>query len=300
LLALKKLIDEDKVSVIVGPSTSGVTLAMVDTVQKAEVPLISAASSIKITEPVSERKWVFNTVHSDRMVAHMMADYFLSQGITQLAIMNMNNAYGDSGRVEFEKAASETGLSIVATDKFEATDTDMTAQLTRIGGTDAQGIVVWAIPPSSAVVTKNAYDMGLEIPIFQNHAVGNQDFIDLATKEAAEGILIPVAKIMIAEQLPDDDPQKDVLVGYATEYRDKYGTRPTTFGGHAWDGFQLSVNAMQKVGPDRAAIRDELENTKDFVGISAILDYSPTNHNGINGRGMVMASIQDGEWILLE
>ncbi len=300
VLAAKKLIEEDQVSLIIGPTQSGTTLALVDTVQKAEVPLISCAASIKIVEPVAERKWVFKTAPSDRLVMAALLDYLKGQGITKVAWISVNNAFGDSGKVEFEAAAPGVGTTIVASEKFEATDTDMTAQLTRVRGTDAEALIVWSIPPSASAVTKNAFDLGLEIPIFHSHGVGNQTFIELATKEAAEGVILPIGKIVVADQLPDDDPQKATLLQYVKDYQAAYSVAPVTFGGHAWDALKLTIQVMEKVGTDRAKIRDELESTTGFVGIGGIFDFSASDHNGLDMQAITMIQIVDGQWKLVE
>jgi branched-chain amino acid transport system substrate-binding protein len=300
VLAAKKLIDEDGVALVIGPTQSGTTLALVDTMQKAEVPLISCAASIKIVEPAAERTWVFKTAPSDRLVVSALIDHLVAQGLTKVAWISLNNAFGDSGKVEFEAAAPAAGIEIVTSEKFEAADTDMTAQLTKIRGTDAQALVVWAIPPSASAVTKNAYDLGMDLPIFHSHGIANQAFIDLASPEAAEGVIFPSGKIIVADQLPDSDPQKAVLVKYANDYESKYEVAPVTFGGHAWDAIKLAVQIMGKVGADRAKIRDELEKTQGFVGIGGVFDFSAEDHNGLDTRAITMVQIRDGVWKLAD
>ena len=296
VLAAKKLIEEDKVSAIIGPTQSGTTLAVLDTVQTAEVPLISNAASIKIAEPVAERKWVFKTAPSDRLVVGALVAYLEGQGITKVGWMSVNNAFGDSGKTEFEAAAPGAGIEIVAAEKFEATDTDMSAQITKVRGADLQALVVWSTPPSASIVTKNAYDLGLNVPIFHSHGIANQAFVDLATKEAAEGVRFPVGKIVVASQLPDSDPQKAVLMEYAAKYEAAFGAAPVTFGGHAWDAVQLLVQVMEKAGPDRARIRDELEKAQGFVGIGGVFNFSASDHAGLDSSALVIVEIRDGQW----
>ncbi|MDI6709462.1 MAG: ABC transporter substrate-binding protein [Bacillota bacterium] len=298
VLAAKRLIDQDKVLAVLGCSTSGPTLAMLDTIQKANVPLISLAASAKIVEPVGERRWVFKTAQSDILVANKIARYLLEKGLKDVAFLSMNNAYGDSGRECFEKAAADMGLNIVVKEKFEATDKDMTSQIAKVKASKAQATVVWAIPPSAAIVTKNYHDMGLQIPLIHTHGIGNKAFIDLAG-EAADGVILPVGKILVAEQLPDNDPQKQVLLEYIAAYGKKYNERPSTFGGHAHDGFSLAVKALAEAGPDRAKIRDALESITGYAGISGVFTLSPRDHNGLGEDSMVMVEIRDGKWQLM-
>lgn len=298
VLAAKRLIDQDKVLVILGCSTSGTSLAMIDTVQRSGVPMISHAASAKIVEPVADRHWVFKTAQSDILVADKIAAHLKSEGITDVAFMSMNNAFGDSGRGSFMTAAADHGLEVVVDERFEVDDKDMTMQLTKVKGSAAQALVVWAIPPSASIVTKNFRDLGMTIPLIHTHGVGNQTFLDLA-EGAADGIIAPMGKLLVAEQLPDTDPQKAVLLGYIQAYQAKYGERPSTFGGHGWDAFQLAVKAIETAGDDRAAIRDALENITGFVGVSGVYNMSAEDHNGLGGDSMVLVEVIDGKWSLL-
>ena len=300
VLAAKKLIEEDQVSVIIGPTQSGTTLAIVDTVQKAGVPLISTASSVKIVEPVDERKWVFKSVINDREFAKVLLDYLKNQGITKVAWMSVNTGYGDSGKGEVEKAAPDLGIDIVASERFEASDTDMSAQLTKIRGTDAEALIIWSIPPSAAIANKNAYELGMEIPIFQSAGVGNQAFIDLATKEAVEGVMVVNWKLLVADQLPDSDPQKEILLKYIRDFQATYDSPPSVFGGISADAFNLAVLAMEQAGPNRAKIRDEIESIQGYMGISGIYEMSASDHSGLDERSLVMIRIEDGKWTLVE
>ncbi|MFZ5899207.1 MAG: ABC transporter substrate-binding protein [Bacillota bacterium] len=299
VLAAKRLIDQNKVLAILGCSASGTSLAMIDTVQKANVPMISMAASAKIVEPVKDRYWVFKTAQSDIVVANKIAKYLAAKGIKNVAFLSMNNAYGDSGRVNFEKAAPAYGLNIVLKEKFEATDKDMTSQLAKVKASKAQATVVWAIPPSAAIVTKNFRDLGLDMPLIQTHGIGNKAFLDLAG-DAANGIIAPMGKLVVAEQLPDSDPQKAALLEYIAAYEKKYNARPSTFGGHAHDAFSLAVKAIAEAGADRQKIRDTLEQTTGFVGISGVFNLSAQDHNGLGEDSMVMVEIRDGQWKLLE
>lgn len=292
-LAVRNLIQQG-VLAIVGPSTSGTSLAMVDAVQKAQIPMVSAAASIKIVAPVNERKWLFKTAQSDSLVAEKIATYLKSKGLTKIAFASMNNAFGDSGRAQFEIAAAKAGITILGKEKFEATDTMITSQLTNIKKLNPQAVLCWAIPPSASIFTKNYRDLELTMPLIHSHGIGNKKFIELAG-DTANGVIFPVGKLLVAETLPDTDPQKVVLVDYAKNFEAKFGAR-NTFGGHAWDAIKIVVAAIEKAGPDRTKIRDEIEKTQNFNGISGVFNMSPTDHNGLTLDSMVMVEIKDGKW----
>jgi branched-chain amino acid transport system substrate-binding protein len=305
LLAAKKAIEEERVAALICCTQSGTSLAIKNAVQTAKVPMVSMAASVRIVEPVKESFWVFKTPQSDHLIAEVLADYLVTRKLTRVAWMNVDNAFGDSGRIEFEKVAKTLGITIVANERFGDKDVDMTTQLTKVKGGDAQALVVWAIPPAASVVTKNAKELGLQIPLFHSHGVANKVFIDLAGP-AANGVRFPAGKLLTAESLPDSDRQKTTLVAYAKAFEAKYGPR-NTFGGHAWDAIWMAYRAAEaaaaRTSPDdlvnsRAAIRDELEKMKEFVGISGVFSMSPDDHNGLDKRAVTVYEVVNGQWHL--
>jgi branched-chain amino acid transport system substrate-binding protein len=297
---LQKLIDVDKVSAIVGPTRSGTSLGILDLIQGAQIPNISCAASVKIVEPVAERKWVFKTPQSDVLMGEAIVDYLVSQGITKVAIITVRNPFGASGKEQLEKLLPGAGVEIVANEEFGDQDPDTSVQLTKIKGTEAQAVVCWSTSEGGAVVTRNMKaDLQMEIPLIMSHGVANMAYINLSG-EAANGVMFPSGKLLVANELPDSDSQKAVLVKYAADYKAKFNEEASTFGGHAWDGIHLIVNAMKKVGDDKIKIRDEIENTKNFVGTGGIFNFSETDHNGLTKQGVVMVKIVDGKWTLAQ
>ena len=296
VLAAKKLIDEDRVAAIVGTTLSGTSLAILDTVQKAEVPMVSCAAASKIVEPAAERKWIFKTPQSDALIVGALVEHLKAKGLTRVGWLNVDYAFGQLGWIEFEKAAQKAGLTVVANEKFGQKDVDMTAQLTRVRTAAPQAVVVWSIPPSASIATKNYADLGLKLPLFQSHGVGNKRYIELAGP-GANGVVFPAGKLLVAEQLADNDPQRGVLLAYARDFEARYGPR-NTFGGHAWDAVKLVVGAMEKAGTDRAKLRAAIETTRNFVGITGVFDFSASDHNGLDRRAVVMTEIADGQWRL--
>ncbi|MBD3183342.1 ABC transporter substrate-binding protein, partial [Candidatus Poribacteria bacterium] len=297
---IDKLINVDKVSVIIGPSTSGASLGIIDLVQNAQIPLVSCAASVKIVEPVEERKWVFKTPQSDVLVGEVIAEHLKEKAITKVAIITTSDGFGRSGKEQLEKLLPPAGVEIVAQEEFGEKDTDVLSQLTKIQGTEAEAVICWSVSGGGATVTKNMKaDLNMEIPLIMSHGVANKAYIDLSG-EAANGVIFPAGKLLVADELPDSDPQKAVLLKYTSDYKAKFNEEPNTFGGHAWDALQIVTSAMKKAGEDKAKIRDEIENTKDFVGTGGIFNFSPTDHNGLTKDGLVMVKIVDGDWTLLK
>ena len=293
-----KLISDDKVSAIIGPTLTGTSLAIVEPVQNASIPLISCAASVKIVEPVADHKWVFKTPQSDVLVGDRVVAYLKAHKITKVAIITAKTPFGASGREQLEKLLPAGGIEIVAKEEFNEKDPDTLVQLTKIKGTDAQAVICWSISPGGALVTRNMKtDLKMDIPLIMSHGVANMEYITLSG-ESANGVVFPAGKMLIASDLPKNDPQRALLVKYTTDYKAKYGSEPSTFGGHAWDALMLVVNAMKKVGNDPAKIRDEIEKTKGFVGTGGVFNFSPTEHNGLAKECLVMIKIANGKWTL--
>jgi branched-chain amino acid transport system substrate-binding protein len=298
VLNANKLIEKDNVLAIVGPSRSGTTLAVVPIVERAQVPLISCAASVKITTPV--KKWVFKTPQTDVMAVAKIYEYIKGQGVQKIAVLSVSNAFGDSGRQQLLKQSPEFGYEIVADERFGPKDTDMTPQLTKIRSLKPEVIICWGTNPGPAVIAKNMRQLGIEIPLYQSHGVASKKFIQLAG-EAANGIILPAGKILVAGALADTDPQKSTLLQYISDYEAKYKIAVSGFGGYAWDGLQILAQALEKAGADRAKLRDEIEKISGYVGISGIFRFSPQDHNGLNKEeAFVVVRIVDGDWQVIQ
>jgi branched-chain amino acid transport system substrate-binding protein len=291
-----KLISDDKVSVIIGTTLSGTSLAIIDSVQNAKIPLVSCAASVKIVEPVADRKWVFKTPQSDVLVGARIVTYLKSQKISKVAIITAKSPFGASGKEQLEKLLPAAGIEIVIKEEFNEKDPDVLVQLTKIKGASPQAVVCWSISPGGATVTRNMKtDLKMDIPLIMSHGVANMEYIKLSG-DASNGVVFPSGKLPVANSLLKNDPQKKILIKYISDYKTKYGSEPSTFGGHAWDAFNIVVGAMKKAGNDPAKIRDEIEKTKKFYGTGGCFVFSPTDHNGLQSECLAMVKIVNGKW----
>jgi branched-chain amino acid transport system substrate-binding protein len=302
-LAVKKLITRDKVCAVIGPSLSGLSIAVIPVAEANKIPLISCAASYKIVHDEKTGKpyyWVFKTPQSDSMAVEAIYTHLKNRGITKIAIMSVTTGYGASGRDELIRLAPEYNISIIADEKYGPKDTDMTAQLTKIKGIAPEAIVNWSIGPTQVTMIRNWKDLGMTaIPLYQSHGFGSRKNIELAGG-AAEGVLCPLGACNIAELLPADHPQKKVTMDYLKSYTAKYNEPLSSFGGHGWDALTLVVNALKAVGCDKVGIRDYIENTKNFVGQHGIFNFSPDDHNGLTKAAFSMVVVKDNDWALVD
>lgn len=298
VLAVKRLLKKDKVPVIIGPSLSGNTLAVVKVMNDAKVPLVSAAASNKIVTPVVDRHWIFKVPQSDTHAVEKIYDHLLKNGINKIAIMSVSTGFGASGREELLRLAPQVGIEILADERYGPKDTDITAQLTRIRGTDAQAIVNWSVGPTQVLAVKNWHDLGMtSIPFYQSHGFGSRKNIKLAAG-AAEGVFCPLGRVNIPDLVPADHPQKKIIEIYNKAYQEKYNEPLSSFGGHGWDALNLVIDALKAVGPDSAKIRDYIENRTNFIGQHGVFNFSPTDHNGLTKEAFEMVVVKDGDWAL--
>jgi branched-chain amino acid transport system substrate-binding protein len=293
----KRLIQRDKVDVIVGGSATGETMAVIPEVEKAGMPFISLAGAVSIIEPV--KSWVFKTPHTDRMAAAKIYEDMNKRGIKKIALISGDGGFDKSGRAQSIDLAPEYGIEIVADETYGGKDTDMTAQLTKIRASDAEAILNFGFGTGPAIVTKNIRQLDIKLPVYQSHGVASKKFIELAGA-AAEGVRLPAAALLVGDKLPDSDPQKAVLIDYKSKYEAKHGD-VSTFGGHAYDGLMIALQAIERAGStDKAKVRAEIEKTTGFVGTGGVFNMSADDHLGLGLDAFKMLEIRNGDWTLVD
>ncbi len=295
--AVNKLIHKDKVLAIIGPSTTPTTLAIVNFVERAQVPLISCAAGVKITSPV--KPWVFKTAQSDLLAVAAVYKHIQAQGIKKIGIITVSNSFGESGKAQLLAQAADFGIEVVKAESFGAKDTDTTAQLTKIKSAAPEAIVCWGTNPGPAVVAKNVKQLKLDMPLYQSHGVASPKFIELAG-DAAEGIILPTGKILVTGLLADEDVQKKILEGYQADYKAKYKGNVSGFGGYAFDAVNILAKALKGSGGDKTKIRQALESMKNHVGATGEFNFSAQDHNGLSPDAFVMVEIKGGTWTLIQ
>ena len=294
----KRLIEQDKVDIIVGGSTTGTTMAAVPLAEQAGTPFISLAGAVVIVEPV--KKWVFKTPHTDRMACEKIFVDMQARKFTRAALISGSGGFDKSMRAECVKVAPKYAIEIVADETYGATDTDVTAQLTKIKGSNAQAVLNAGFGQGPAIVTRNYRQVGLTLPLYQSHGVASREYIKLSGP-AAEGVRLPAAALLVSELLPAGDAQKPVVTAYRKGYEDKFKADVSTFGGHAYDGLMLAVNAIKAAGStDKAKVRSALEATKSYVGTGGVVNMSANDHMGLDLSAFRMLEIKDGNWTLVK
>jgi branched-chain amino acid transport system substrate-binding protein len=292
----KQLIEEEKVFAIIGPSTSGETMAIKNIAEESKTILISLAAAEVIVNPVA--KHVFKTAQKDSHAIVKIFQQMKKMGISKIGVLSSNTGFGKAGKEQIEKLAPEYGITIVISEVYDKAASDLTAEVTKLKAQNVQAILNWSIEPAQSIVIKNARQIGLNVPIFQSHGFANIQYVQ-AAGNAAEGVIFPASRIIVADLLPEKNPQKQVLLAYKKAYESKFKEDVSAFGGYAYDAFTLLTRAIKQSGTDREKVRAAIENTKGFVGVSGVFTFSPEDHNGLDTNAFEMLTVKKGHFALL-
>jgi branched-chain amino acid transport system substrate-binding protein len=299
----KKFIFADKVAAIIGPTTTGSGMQVKKIVEQAGMPIFMTVGGDPVIEggKYGAFTYIFKSPQRSSTAIKKLYGYLKEKKLTKVALLTASDPFGKDGAKWLKELAPQFGLTLVAEESFGPKDTDMTPQLTKIKNAKPQAIVCWTIGPAGAIVAKNKAQLGIKIPLFQCHGQPGPEYIKLAGK-AAEGDRMPATKLMAAAQLPDKDPQKAVIQKFVNLYKDVYHFDKqfpiNTHSGYAWDAIYIVTNAMKKAGTDPKKLRDAIENTKGYVGVSGIYNITPKDHNGLGEDSMVIVQVKDGKFVL--
>ena len=295
---VKRLIESDKVDFIVGGSTTGTTMSAAPLIEKAGIPFVSLAGGLIVVDPV--KKWIFKTPGSDRHSIERIMGDMKKKGISKIGLMTETSGLGQSSKAEAQKAAPKYGITFVGEEAYGPKDTDMTPQLTRLhNASGVQAVAVFGFGQGPAVVTKNYAQLAIKLPLYQTHGVASNEFIQLAGK-ASEGVRMSSPALLVVDELPASDPQKSVLVAYRDEYKKFYKEEPSTFGGYAYDGLTIVIDAIKKSKDvNKEKVRDAIENTKGYVGTSGVINMSATDHTGLDLGSFRLLEIKQGKFTLV-
>lgn len=290
--ATSQLLSSGDVDIILGSSRTGPSLAMRPLAEQAGIPMISLAANQAIVDDAS---WIFKTAQNDRVVLERMVEDMSAQGYTTVAVARDASGFGEGVPEMLSEIGEGAGIEVVKVEKFAPDATDFTAQMINLRDTEADAVLIWGIPPAAALAQKAYAQLGIDKPVYQSHGIGNQVFLDTAGA-SADGLKAPLGRMLVADQLADDDPQKEVVTQFIADYEETYDKSPSTFAGHAYDGFWIAVNAIDEVGTEPEALRDQIEALSDWPGISGVFTMTPEDHSGLSKEALVMVEVNGGQW----
>lgn len=305
----RKLVQDGKVDLIIGTTTTPASIAMIDVASESKTPMISLAASEAIIKPVdAKRSWVFKTPQTDAIMAAAIVQHMAASGVKTVGYIGFNDAYGEGWYNELKKNADAKGIKIIANERYGRSDTSVTGQILKISAAKPDAVLIGASGVPAVLPQKSLNERGYKGKIYQTHGVANADFLRVGGKDV-EGAILPAGPVLVADQLPATNPNKKVGLNYMSLYEGKYGKDSvSTFGAHMWDAGLLMQKAIPqalkkaKAGtPEfRAALRDSLEGIKNVIGAHGIFNLSASDHLGLDARSRVMVQVVNGTWKLIK
>jgi branched-chain amino acid transport system substrate-binding protein len=305
--AAHKLISDDHVDVIIGPSTTPDTLAIIETVSRSGTPMISLGASSKIVKPPEKRHWIFKIPYNDVQEADKTAKDMASRGVKTPAYIGFDDAYGNGWREQIERAAKANGIKMVAEETYDPRDTSVTAQVLKVIAAHPDAVLIGASGTPAALPETTLQERGYQGRIYQTAGVISNQFLRLGGK-ALDGTILAGGPFVVAAQLPEGNPIKKPAARYRTVYEGAYGKGSlTTFGANAWDAILLlraavpvaeATGAKPGTAKFRSALRDAIEGIHGLPTALGIVNMAPNRHLGLSSEAPVMIEIKNGTWSL--
>ena len=304
----QRLVNEDKVDLIIGASVTPTSLAVVETAGNAQVPVISLAGGGAIVLPQDgPRKWAFKLSPTEPISIHLVLDHMQKHSKGKaVATIGITTSYGDGFLKAFEAIAPPRGFKIVATEKYNQTDPSVTAQVLKVIAANPDAVYIFAAGTPGALPQIELAQRGYKGLVYQTQGVANNDFLRVGGK-SLEGGYMTVAPVLDAEQLPESNPVKKAALDFVQRFEKAEGPGSRSlFAATVWDALlivqQAGRDALTKGKPGtpafRAALREAIEGLHDFVGSEGVYTMSPADHNGVDARSQVMVKIENGAWKL--
>ena len=301
----KKFIYKDKVAAIIGPTRTGTGMAVKKIIHNGKVPTFMTVGGDPVImggPKLGPYEWVFKSPQRSSVAVKRLYMHLKDKGLAKIALLTASDGFGKDGTRWLTKLAPQFGLEIVATEHFGPRDTDMTTQLTKVKKAGPQALVVWTIGPAGAIISKNKSQLGIDLPLFQCHGLPDPKYIELAGK-ASEGDRMPATKLMVADALPDTDPQKAVIKEFVRLYHENGYDKQfpiNTHSGYAWDAIMMVANAMKQKGAEAADLRTAIETTRNYVGVSGVYNLTAEDHNGLDVDSMVVVQVKGGKFAMAQ
>jgi len=304
---IKKLVQENNIDALIGPSTTPNAFAILDVIAEAKVPMMATVGTSAVVEPIDAKKrWVFKTTQNDDLIAAALLKHMAKNNVKTVAFIGFSDPYGDNWLKVFSSLGEKAGIKVVNAERFNRTDQSVTGQTLRMLAAKPDAMLIAAVGGPAVLPEATLRDQGWKGPIYQTHAVATDDFIKLG-KDKVEGTVLAAGPMLVIDEIPDSNPTKKVAQSYIATYQKQFGTIPATFGANTWDAGLLLERAIPealkvaKPGTEafRTALRDALAREREVIGCQGVFNMSPANHNGMDERARVLVTVKDGKFRLL-
>jgi len=304
---VKKLIAEQKIDALIGPSGSPNAMGVIEVASEAKMPMLAPVGTPAVVLPMDEKKrWVFKTTQNDDIIAEALIEHMTKTGVKTLGFIGYNDPYGESWYKTIVPMLQKAGIQLVASERYNRLDSSVTGQVLRLKAAAPDAVLVAGVAAGAALPQMQLSDAGYAGKVYQTHGAATDDFIRIGGRKV-DGAILAAGLLLVLDQVPDGVPSKRLAVEYVTGYEKLYGAKPATFGANVYDAgllLQRAIpEALSKGRPGtpefRAALRDALEATKELVATQGVYNMTPADHSGFDRRGRVLLTIKDGKWALV-
>ncbi|HXD05965.1 MAG TPA: ABC transporter substrate-binding protein [Burkholderiaceae bacterium] len=304
---LKKLLNEQHVDAVIGPSGSPNALGALQFIAETKTPMLAPVGTAAVVLPMDEQKrWVFKTTQNDDLICQALVAHMVKKGVKTVGFIGLADAYGESWHRTFVPMAEKAGLKLVADERYARTDQSVIGQAAKILAANPDAVLVGAAGGPTVLPHTTLVERGYRGAIYQTHGAATPDFIRLGGKNV-EGAVMAASLMLVLDEIPDSHPSKALARQYIADYEKQYGTRPATFGANVYDAGLLLQRAvpvaLKKARPGtvefRSALRDALESTHELVATQGVYNMTAADHSGFDQRGRVLMTLRDGRWRLL-
>lgn len=289
-----KLVEKDGVVAIIGPNVTAECAGVATQVARAGIPTYCMSSGLK---PDPKTANYAGQVYYEN-VFNFMFSYIQKQGIKKLATIALSDASGQVGVDISKKLGQQLGIEVVA-ESFNAGDADVTPQLTRLRAGNPQAVLVNASGAGAATAVKALKQLGFDVPVYAPNSNLSGVFLQLVQGSEPKVLLMPGGRITDWQAFPDSDPAKPVMKQFMQDYQAKYNEAGDIYAAAAYDGADVFLKALKAVGPDPKKMVEWTDtNIKNYIGASAFIDLSPTDHNGQTDKSLAMFQVSGGKFVL--
>jgi branched-chain amino acid transport system substrate-binding protein len=302
----RKLVEEDKVDLLIGTSGTPGVIAMAVVAAETKTPMISLTPA---TEPQNPNgQWMISIPQPPPLMVAAVVDRMKKDGVKKVAYIGFSDSWGDLVYDALMKNVGSAGINVLTNERYARSDTSVTGQVLKIVAAQPDAVITGGSGTPGALPYLALADRGYKGGLYGTHALINPDFVRVGGS-AVEGLIAPTGPVVVAEQLPDSNPTKKVSLAFRDIYQ-KTNNAPQNdaFSAYSFDAWLVFVDAAKRVSQKtqpgtaeyRQALKDALLTTKNVVGTHAVYNYQPGGYFGVDERSRVLVQLQKGQWKLLQ
>lgn len=306
--SFKKLITEQKVDALIGPTGSPNAMSVIQFVAESGTPMLAPVGTAAVVLPMTpEKAWVFKTTQNDDIIAKALVEHMAKSGVKTLGFIGMNDAYGENWLKVTREFTSEHGIDIIATERFQRSDSSVTGQSLKLLSAKPDAVLVAATGAAAVLPQVTLKKQGYKGQFYQTHGAALDAFLTLGG-DAVEDTILAASLMLVLPEIDDSNPSKPIVQDYIQRYSELYDSPPATFGANVFDAGLLLQHAIPQAHKDaepgtpefRSALRDALEQTHELVATQGVYTMSPEDHSGFDERGRELITVKDNKWRLLK